>query len=63
MANLIRDQDRWKHSVQWLEDERQRKGQTQETIKAIDEALTNLDSIAWNTELTSSQLPLLQRSL
>ena len=54
MANLIRDQDRWKHSVQWLEDERQRKGQTQETIKAIDEALTNLDSIARNTELTSS---------
>lgn len=56
MASLIRDQDKWKHSVQWLEVEKKRRGQTQETVKLINETLIKLNTIAWNTELASTSV-------
>ncbi len=54
MVNIIRDRQQWKHSIQWLQSEKEKvqHNKDSDTLKAIDEALLALRDLPWNTSLT-----------
>ena len=51
MVVLIKEQEEWAMSYQWLEKQRDQGKKGGETWKMVDEAITAFDVLAWKAEM------------